>query len=229
MLSFQAFFTACAGFWTTERTYHFVLQGEIERSYTEFRVHPLTRVEKQQLLFPSDPNLSPLKGMQMDSTALAQEEHNLPGFTIAFDTRSEKGETVSMSLKALFVPEQYGSGTVDLPKLSLPSAAEIDPQGDVIQGFYLRDQGYSEAGAIAGRFTYQPIRQTLEMTTYYRRSVAVDQMRFLSPDVRMRTIVTYQRPVAETVSDVVLTPTALDLIGFGVERKQPGDSPHVWS
>jgi hypothetical protein len=90
----------------------------------------------------------------------------------------------------------------------------MEPGSEVLQGFYLRDQGYSETGAIAGRFTYQPTRQTLEMTTYYRRSVAVDQMRFVAPDLRLRTIVTYQRP------EPGQTPTVIDLVGFGVERRQ---------
>ena len=118
-----------------------------------------------------------------------------------------------MSLQALFVPDAYtvshGSAT------AMPLAAQVDLSGDAIAGFYLRDQGYSEAGAIAGRFTYQPIRQTLEMTTYYRRSVAVDQMRLLTPELRLRTIVTYQRP--ENKSE---PPSIIDLVGFGVERKQ---------
>jgi hypothetical protein len=84
----------------------------------------------------------------------------------------------------------------------------------MIQGLYLRDEGYSEAGAVAGRFTYLPTRQTLEMTTYYKRSAAVDQMRLVAPDLRTRTIVTYQRPESGEI------PTVIDLIGFGVERRQ---------
>ena len=53
------------------------------------------------------------------------------------------------------------------------------------------------------------------MTTYYRRSVAVDQMRILAPDLRLRTIVTYQRPEANEL------PTMIDLVGFG-GRAQSG-------
>ncbi|WP_348227328.1 phycobiliprotein lyase [Trichocoleus desertorum] len=83
-----------------------------------------------------------------------------------------------------------------------------------MQGFYLRNAAYSEAGAIAGRFTYQRTRQTLEMTTFYNRSVAVDQMRLIAPNVRLRTIVTYQRPRPHEI------PSVIDLIGFGVEHKQ---------
>lgn len=142
----------------------------------------------------------------------------MPGFSIAFDTRSETGEEVSMSLKALFVPDTFiTSKTVDFEPMPLPTAAQVPsaPIGEVIQGYYLRNKGYSEAGAIAGRFTYQPTRQTLEMTTYYRRSVAVDQMRFVSPEMRLRTIVTYQRPIDGSL------PSAIDLVGFGVEHKHP--------
>jgi hypothetical protein len=214
MLSFQDFFTACAGVWTTERTYHSILQGEIERSYTKFRATSLDQAEKQQILsgLPRD---SSFAGIKLDVMAIAQQPDATPGFAIAFDTRSETGEEVSMSLKALFLPDTYVQVKSASP-LPIPSAAQIkvEPDSEVVQGYYLRDKGYSEAGAIAGRFTYQPTRQTLEMTTFYNRSVAVDQMRFVAPDLRMRTIVTYQRPADGSI------PTVIDLIGFGVERKQ---------
>lgn len=204
MLKFQEFFTACTGRWTTERTYHSVLAGEIERSYTEFWVEAITQEQKQQIL-----SLSALSGIKVTMS----QEAELPGFAIAFDTRSETGETLSMSLQALFVPDIYvqnESASVP-PPLAAQVPMEVD--GEVIKGFYLRNEGYSEAGAIAGRFTYQPTRQTLEMTTYYRRSVAVDQMRLLAPDLRLRTIVTYQRPIES------IAPSVIDLVGFGVERR----------
>lgn len=212
MLNFQEFFTACTGIWTTERIYHSVLEGQIERSYTEFRVEQISQEQKQQIL-----SLSTLSGVEVDLTAITDKEAQLPGFAIAFDTRSETGETVSMSLRALFVPDTYIVSNQSV-NLIPPLAAQvvIEPNGEVITGFYLRDQGYSEAGAIAGRFTYQTTRQTLEMTTYYRRSVAVDQMRMVAPDLRLRTIVTYQRPASSEEP-----PRVIDLIGFGVERKQP--------
>ena len=119
-----------------------------------------------------------------------------------------------MSLEALFVPDSYVLAT-SMTEIPPPIAAQIDPAGEATKGFYLRNEGYSEAGAIAGRFTYQPIRQTLEMTTYYRRSVAVDQMRLITPNLRLRTIVTYQRP--ETTEE---PPSIIDLVGFGAEHKQ---------
>jgi len=209
MLSFQDFFVACAGFWRTERTYHSVSAGEIERSYTEFRADTLAEAEKQRILTSSNGTFS---GFKLDVAALVQE-NACPGFAIAFDTRSETGEEVSMQLNALFVPDRYvDAAAADFKLLSQPAAAEV-PDADAIAGFYLRDEGYSESGAIAGRFTYQPIRQTLEMTTYYRRSVAVDQMRLIAPDLRLRTIVTYARPAAGERPSVIM------LVGFGVEKK----------
>lgn len=209
MLKFQDFFTACTGVWTTERTYHSVLVGQIERSYTQFQVESITQAQKQQIL-----SLSTANGIKVEATTNQQEA--LPGFAIAFDTRSETGETVSMSLQALFVPDSYVISTDGANEIPPPPiAAQVAmPDEELIKGFYLRNEGYSEAGAIAGRFTYQPTRQTLEMTTYYRRSVAVDQMRMLAPDLRLRTIVTYQRPSDSSA------PSVIDLVGFGVERRQ---------
>ncbi len=210
MLEFQNFFQACVGTWTTERTYHYLPQSQIERSFTEFRVESLTDDQKKQIL-----SLSQLSGIKVEEVLLNSEKSLCPGFTIAFDTVSETGERVSMSLKALFVPDAYGNlanASAQIPPL--PTAAQVPDIEEVVQGFYLRDEGYSEAGAVASRFTYLPSRQTLEMTTYYRRSVAVDQMRFVAPDLRLRTIITYQRPESGEM------PTAIDLVGFGVERRQ---------
>ncbi|HEY9696619.1 MAG TPA: phycobiliprotein lyase [Trichocoleus sp.] len=221
MLTFQDFFTACAGVWKTERTYHSVLTGEVERSYTEFQAQTLDQTEKQVILTGSPTRKSTpegaFSGIKIDIDRLVNEPLSWFGFAIAFDTRSETGEEVSMQLKALFVPDEYVlEKPADLKPLPLPIAAQVplDPSGEIIQGFYLRDQGYSEAGAIAGRFTYQPTRQTLEMTTYYSRSVAVDQMRFIKPDLRLRTIVTYSR------TDDTEIPSIVTLVGFGMEQKQ---------
>ncbi|MBD2328301.1 phycobiliprotein lyase [Alkalinema sp. FACHB-956] len=205
MLSFQAFFAACAGRWVTERTYHYFADNEIERSHTEFQANPLDDLTKQKLL----------KTVLSDQ-AQNDAPHACPGFSIHFDTLSEKGDRVEMSLKALFVPETL-LNTDQLPgELPIPVvAATADQDASIIRGFYLRDEGYSEGGSIAGRFTYQPSRQILEMTTFYRKSVAVDQMRFISPETRLRTIVTYRRPTT------AVPPSEILLVGFGVEHKQP--------
>ncbi|HEY9891045.1 MAG TPA: phycobiliprotein lyase [Candidatus Sericytochromatia bacterium] len=209
MLNFKDFFTACTGLWKTERIYHTILQGEIERSYTEYRVESLTSEQKQQIL-----SLSSLAGLKVDMASFQSEASICPGFAIAFDTVSETGEQVSMSLKALFIPDTYAIDETSNPVPPMPLAAQVSPTEEVIRGFYLRDEGYSEAGAVKSRFTYLPSRQTLEMTTYYRGSVAVDQMRMVAPDLRLRTIITYQRPDANE------SPTIIDLVGFGVERRQ---------
>jgi CpeS-like protein len=214
MLSFQDFFINCAGFWKTERTYHFVSENEVERSYTEFRAETLDQDIKQQLLAKSSSDNDAFSGIKIDLERAMHDPTASPGFAVSFDTRSEKGEEVSMTLKALFVPDAFVTTACDLPAMPLPITAQVDTDSDVIQGFYLRDQGYSELGAIAGRFTYQPTRQILEMTTYYNRSVAVDQMRFVSPVLRLRTIVTYQRPTDGSM------PTVITLVGFGMEQKE---------
>jgi len=209
MLDFQDFFTACTGTWKTERIYHYILQGQVERSYTEFRVESLTGEQKQQIL-----SLSQLSGIKVDMAQVKSDQIVCPGFAIAFDTVSETGEQVSMSLKALFIPDAYvNSDDISAQTPPLPAAAQVPESEEVIRGFYLRDEGYSETGAVAGRFTYLPSRQTLEMTTYYRRSAAVDQMRLVAPDLRLRTILTYQRPESGGI------PTVINLAGFGVERR----------
>ena len=161
MLSFQDFFKMCAGLWTTERTSHSTLTGEVERSFTEFRVISLTCEEKQKIL-PVDATK-----LRVDTDSLAQDDTIFPGFSIAFDTRSEKGEEVSMRLNALFIPDRYILSTTATHQPPLPVAAQVPDatNGDIIQGFYLRDEGYSEAGAIAGRCKYHAARQTLEITT----------------------------------------------------------------
>ncbi len=214
MLTFQDFFTACAGLWSTERTYHSVLEDTIERSYTEFRAETLNPSEKHRILSGTSPTDATFSGIKIDIDRGINDPAACPGFAISFDTRSETGEEVSMSLTALFVPDAYVITQAGFDPIPVPTAAQVALNDEVTQGYYLRDKGYSESGAIAGRFTYQPTRQTLEMTTYYNRSVAVDQMRFLKPDLRIRTIVTYQRPQDGS------PPSVIDLIGFGVEHKK---------
>jgi hypothetical protein len=208
MLEIQDFFSACVGTWKTERTYHYPLHNEVERSYTEFNVGTLGLVEKSQISSAFLP---------VGAISDLSEIDRFPGFTIGFNTVSEKGDRVSMNLKALFVPEK----SIIAPHLlatdplapAMPLAAEVLDSTEVIRGFYLRDEGYSETGAITGRFTYLPSRQTLELVTYYSRSVAVDQLRLISPTSRLRTIVTYQRPQPGEV------PTVINLVGFGLEQK----------
>jgi hypothetical protein len=208
MLEIQDFFIACLGTWTTDRTYHYPLQNEVERSRTEFNVSALALVEKQQI----SSNSLPVGCISDD-----REIDRSPGFSISFDTLSEKNVRVSMQLKALFIDDRSISAPHLIPTDPLapatPLVAEIRNSSEVIRGLYLRDEGYSESGAITGRFTYLPSRQALELTTYYSRSVAVDSLRLISPHTRLRTIVTYQRPQPGEI------PTIVNLVGFGLEQK----------
>ncbi len=208
MLEIQDFFAACVGTWKTERTYHYPLQNEVERSYTEFNVAALKSAEKHQISSAFLPAGCISDRLEIDRS---------PGFSIDFDTVSEKGERVSMQLQALFVSEHIISTPhlipIDPLAPAIPLAADIIDSSEVVRGLYVRDEGYSETGAITGRFTYLPSRQSLEMMTYYSRSVAVDQIRLISPDLRLRTIVTYQRPQPGEV------PSVINLVGFGLERK----------
>ncbi len=208
MLNIQDFFAACVGTWKTERTYHYPLHDEVERSYTEFNVAALAASEKYKI-----------SSAFLPSGVLADESQidDFPGFSIGFNTVSEKGDRVAMNLNALFVPDRSIIAPDLLPQDPMapatPLAAVLPDSDEVIKGLYLRDEGYSESGAITGRFTYQPSRQTLELTTYYSRSVAIDQLRLISPTSRLRTIVTYQRPQPGEV------PTVINLVGFGLECK----------
>jgi CpeS-like protein len=208
MLEIQEFFADCVGTWKTERTYHYPLDNEVERSYTEFNVSALAVAEKQQISSAFLP---------IGSLSATAEIDDFPGFSIGFATVSEKGDRVAMNLKALFVPDREILApallATDPLAPAMPLAAEILDSTEVIRGFYLRDEGYSETGAITGRFTYLPSRQTLELVTYYSRSVAVDQLRLISPTTRLRTIVTYQRPQPGEI------PTVVNLVGFGLEQK----------
>jgi hypothetical protein len=221
MLSFPDFFTACSGRWTTERTYHYTLKNEIERSHTEFTVQPLEKAYKQNIISSLSGGTQEKGEEPQVAVAELTEAQNgeIPGFSIHFDTISETGEQVSMSLNALFVPDRYmSSHGWDASPIPIPAAAEVSDRDDeVIRGYYLRDQGYSETGAIAGRFTYQPSRQALEMTTFYRRSVAVDRMRFIGPNQRLRTIITYERPQDNQ------PPTTVNLVGFGLEQRHAAE------
>lgn len=213
MLTFYEFFQVCNGHWETERTYHFMQTGVVERSHTKFDVSPIPTADKEKILAIANPEAAPLV---INLAQAAQDEQLWPGFAIAFATESETGEQVAMDLKALFVPDALVLATKQdqaFPPPPLAAQVTRGESGDLVSGFYLRDQGYSEAGAIAGRFTYLASRQTLEMTTYYQRSVAVDQMRILSPTLRLRTIVSYQRPVDHE------PPTVIELVGFGTEMK----------
>ena len=169
MLNFNQFFQACSGFWQIERTYHDLQTGEIERSYTEYQVDSLGVPEKKSLL-----SLSPLRTVAADIDSCLQEPSldpvtganhlGCPGFGINFDTVSEKGERVSMNLKALFIPYEFVKNyETFMPSEIFPIAADLPATTEAIRGFYLRDEGYSESGLIQSSFTYLPSRPPMEL------------------------------------------------------------------
>ena len=88
--SFQDFFDCCVGHWSTERTYHYLSRQYVERSHTEFDIHPVDLARKQKGLSDND---------YPEVADLAQ----YPGYHLAFETVSETGERSAHDLNMLFV------------------------------------------------------------------------------------------------------------------------------
>jgi hypothetical protein len=97
---FSDFFVCCVGSWVSERTYHYLTQGEVERSRTEFTIAPLTAELKLKVL--ADNQYAPPSDLA-----------SIPGFSLGFYTISEKGEEVSQDLNLLFVPQRQGNGYLE--------------------------------------------------------------------------------------------------------------------
>lgn len=177
---FHQFFDHCVGNWSTERTYHYLTQNEVERSHTDFQVSPLT---------------NDLKAKVLSDNAYSEEQDlaGLPGFRLAFNTVSEKGEKVSQSLNLLFVTQTE--------------------TGHILEGDYLRDRAYEEARPIISHFRFDTQTNELLMTTNYTRVVSVDSITLVNPQTRIRRILNYLRPPAGHPLET------LGLVGFGVEQK----------
>ncbi|MEM1239058.1 MAG: phycobiliprotein lyase [Cyanobacteria bacterium P01_H01_bin.26] len=97
---FHVFFDHCVGSWSSERTYHYLTQNDVERSHTDFQVSSLTSELKAKVL--SDNSYDEPR----DLTAL-------PGFHLSFNTISEKGEKVAQSLNLLFVVQNETSRVLE--------------------------------------------------------------------------------------------------------------------
>ncbi|MBT9310849.1 phycobiliprotein lyase [Leptothoe kymatousa] len=180
---FHTFFDHCVGSWSTERTYHYLTHNEVERSHTDFQVSPLTPDLKAKVL--TDNGYDAVSDLA-----------SLPGFHLAFNTVSEKGEKVSQSLNLLFV---VNSET-----------------GYTLEGDYLRDRAYEEARPIISHFRFDGHTKELLMTTNYTRVVSVDSITLINPETRIRRILNYLRPPAGQPLE------KLGLVGFGVEQKVAG-------
>lgn len=179
---FQAFFDHCVGQWATERTYHYLTDQDVERSHTDFVIHPLDTTAKAKVL---EDNQRLTTNLELDQ---------LPGYRLAFQTISERGDQVSQELNILFVPKQF-----DFP---------------IIEGDYLRDKAYEEAKPMVSHFRYDLRTRELLMTTTYTRVISVDSITLINPNLRIRRIINYQRSAEDQPLEKVL------LVGFGVEQKQ---------
>lgn len=178
--TFHQFFQACVGHWSTERTYHYLTNAEVERSHTDFVIQPITPDIKAKVLSDNEYTCS-------DNLAL------FPGYHLAFETISEKGEKAAHALNMLFVYE---------------------PTHDsLLQGDYLRDRAYEEARPKVAQFSFDAGKRELLMTTVYTHVVSVDSITLINPSLRIRRILNYRRPSdGQPLQDVVL-------VGFGVEQK----------
>lgn len=183
---FQEFFDHCVGQWETERTYHYLKDQDVERSHTDFVIHPLDASAKAKVLEDNERLTTNLNLYQ------------LPGYRLAFQTLSEKGDQVSQELNILFVPKMF-----DFP---------------IIEGDYLRDKAYEEAKPMVAHFRYNIRTRELLMTTTYSRVISVDSITLINPNLRIRKILNYQRPAENQPLENLL------LVGFGVEQKQQSTS-----
>ncbi|OKH53603.1 phycobiliprotein lyase [Calothrix sp. HK-06] len=96
---FQQFFDDCVGNWSTERTYHYLTQQEVERSHTKFVIEPITETLK-------------LKVLADNAFKVPPHVNSLPGYHLKFETVSEKGEKVSQQLNMLFVTQEQESNSL---------------------------------------------------------------------------------------------------------------------
>lgn len=164
---------------------------------TERTYHYLTHqeVERSRTEFNIVPLTSELKAKVMSDNQypLPSDLKGLPGFSLGFYTISEKGEEVSQQLNLLFVSKQENNS--------------------FLEGDYLRDRAYEEAKPIISHFRFDSQTKELLMTTNYTRTVSVDSITLVNPNLRLRKIVNYQRPLERNPLELVT------LVGFGVEQK----------
>ncbi len=159
-LEFQQFFDYCVGNWTTERTYHYLTQQEVERSHTEFVVEPVTEALKLKVLadnaFPLPPNVNVL-----------------PGYHLKFQTVSEKGEKVSQQLNMVFVTQAEDS-TIYIGKYLRDRAYEeerpiiADFRFDTAKRELLMTTNYTRVIAVDSIVMVNPNLRIRKIVTYRR-------------------------------------------------------------
>lgn len=171
---------------------HCVGSWQTERTYHYL---PGREVERSRTEFTVKPltDESKAKVLADNDYGSIDDLSGIPGFNLGFYTISEKGEEVSQNLNLLFVITGENNG--------------------YLEGDYLRDRAYEEARPIISAFRFDPTPRELLMTTNYTRTVSVDSITLINPDLRIRKIINYQRPNAgEPLQEV-------RLVGFGVERR----------
>ena len=163
-----------------------------ERTY-----HYLTpqEIERSRTEFTVQPLNSEQKIKVLSDNAYEQQGslEKFPGFNLGFYTINDKGEEVSQNLNLMFVP------TVE--------------SGIFLEGDYLRDRAYEEARPIISHFRFNSGSKELLMTTNYTHVVSVDSIIMTNPNLRIRKILNYQRPLEKQPLDKI------SLAGFGIEQK----------
>lgn len=180
---------------TSEFHYFFdccVGQWKTERTYHYLTYQEVERSRTEFRINPLNPEQK-TKVLADNGRPAHSELDSLPGFHLEFETISEKGEEVSQQLNLLFVP--------------------TSSQGQILEGDYLRDRAYEEARPIISHFRFDSQNRELLMTTNYTRVVSVDSITLINPNLRIRKILNYQRPLQGKPLDQVV------LVGFGVEQK----------
>lgn len=164
-----------------------------ERTYHYMRRDEVERSRTEFTILPLSP-ANKTKVLADNQYVPPANLDEVPGYHLNFETVSETGEEVSQSLNFLFVPRRSEPG--------------------LTTGDYLRDRAYEEERPIISHFSYRSDDGELVMTTNYTRVVAVDSITLINPELRIRKILTYERPPEEQPLDRVV------LAGFGVECKQ---------
>lgn len=164
---------------------------------TERTYHYLTQqeVERSHTEFIIQPIALDRKAQVLIDNQFPEQSNleDLPGYHLEFATISEKGDRVNQALNMLFVPERQ--------------------EGAIVTGAYLRDRAYEESRPIVSHFRFNPENRELLMTTTYTRTVSVDSIMLINPNLRIRKILNYRRPVeGEALQEI-------GLVGFGVEQK----------
>ena len=164
-----------------------------ERTYHYFAPQD---IERSRTEFMVKPLSSVQKSKVLTDNAYEQKSSldSFPGFNLGFYTINDRGEEVEQNLNLIFVP--------------------TTESGTFLEGDYLRDRAYEEARPIISHFCFNSVTKELLMTTNYTRVVSVDSITMTNPQLRLRKIINYLRPVPGESLDKVL------LAGFGVEQKK---------